>query len=829
MKNVLVLFFIPILSLSVMAQRPQWGGGQGRANGQGRERPELTLKGRVIDANTGNVLEFATVSVFNKRDSSLVSGGLTGFDGTFELKAPIGGLYAEIEFISFKKLLIDPIAFDREVMKKAGNRIVELGDIRLYQQSEMLEEVEVIAEKSETQFALDKRIFNVGKDLANRGGTAEDILDNVPSVSVDIEGNVSLRGSEGVKILVDGRPSGLAGGDNANGLRAIPANMIDKIEVITNPSARYEAEGMAGIINIILKKQRGSGFNGSFDANAGYPEQAGVGANVNYRKGKVNWFANYGLRYRESPGGGKYFQTNEVGSDVFIQDQVRDRNRTGLSNSIRFGIDYFPKNKQTLTGSFLYRRSDEDNFSSLTYNDFLNTTDNLTRTTLRTDDEKEDESNLQYSLNYRREFSSRKHVLNATIQYRDEIETEGSDFNEQVVFTSSGNVPDIIQRSNNEEAQRNWLFQVDFTKPFEGKNHQVELGLRVNMRDIDNDYLVEQLEDGNYMSLAGLSNYFEYDEDVTAAYVIYGRGFGKASIQAGLRSEYSHVITSLHQTNEINDRDYFGFFPSLHLSYELPSDNAIQISYSRRIRRPRFWHLNPFFTFSDSRNTFSGNPNLDPEYTDSYELGNIKYWEKGTISGAFFYRYSTDVIERILEFNPDGTTNRIPQNLSKRKDYGLELTFQYSGLKWWRLDGNANFFRSQTDGSNIDDSFSADTYTWFGRMTNRFTFWQGSDLQLRFNYRAPRTTTQGRRNGTLSFDIGWSKDVSKSGTLTLSVKDVFNSRKYSGTTIGDGFFRESEFRWRSRSANLSFNYRINQKKKRQRPDRGDFEGGEGEF
>ena len=826
MKKILILIVLLVFELTLFAQHPQRSG-QGRGNWQGAQRPELTLKGKIVDANTGNPLEFATISVFNKEDGSLVSGGLTGLDGTFEIKARIGRLYAEVEFISFEKLLIDPIPFDREAMR-AGNRTIELGDIALSTSTEMLEEVEVRAERSETQFALDKRVFNVGKDLANRGGTAEDILDNVPSVTVDIDGTVSLRGSEGVKILVDGRPSGLAGGDNVNGLRAIPANMIDKVEVITNPSARYEAEGMAGILNIVLKKQKGSGFNGSFDANAGYPEQAGAGANVNYRKGKVNWFANYGLRYRESPGGGNYFQTNEVGSNLFIQDQVSDRNRTGLSNSIRFGIDYFPKNKQTLTGSFLYRRSDEDNFSALTYNDFLNTNDNLIRTTLRTDDEKEDESRLQYSLNYRREFSSRKHVLNATVQYRDEIETEGSDYFEEVTFSTATDVPDIIQRSNNEEGQRNWLFQLDFTKPFKGKNHQMELGLRANLRDVDNDYLVEQLEDGAFMSLAGLSNYFQYDEDVTAAYAIYGKGIGKASIQAGLRSEYSHVITSLLQTNEINDRNYFGFFPSVHISYELPSDNAIQISYSRRIRRPRFWHLNPFFTFSDSRNTFSGNPNLDPEYTDSYEIGNIKYWEKGTISGAFFYRYTTDVIERILEFRPDGTTNRIPQNLSTRKDYGLELTFQYSGLKWWRLDGNANFFRSQTDGNNIDDSFSADSYTWFGRMTNRLTFWN-SDLQLRFNYRAPRNTTQGRRKGYLSFDIGWSKDVSKNGTLTLSVRDLFNSRRYKGTTVGEGFFRESEFWWRSRSTNLSFNYRINQKKKRQRPERGDFEGGEGEF
>ncbi len=823
-KRYLLFILTFLVSSIIYGQRPR--GDQG---GQRGERPQITVKGVIIDQGTGNPLEFATISLISKRDSSLVGGGLTGLDGAFEVMAQIGPLRAEVEYISFEKLVIEDVPFDRDAIR-AGNRVVDMGTIRMSASAELLEEVEIRAEKSETQFSLDKRVFNVGKDLANRGGTAEDILDNVPSVTVDIDGAVSLRGSDGVRILIDGRPSGLAGGDNANGLRSIPANMIEKVEVITNPSARYEAEGMAGILNIVLKKQTGGGFNGSFDLNGGYPATAGVGANINYRKNKVNWFANYGLRYRESPGQGYYNQSQQRGNDLYIQRQISDRNRTGLSNSVRFGIDYFPREKETITGSFRYRNSNEDNLSTLTYNDFLNNTDNRTTTTLRTDDESEDESNLEYSINYNREFSSRKHTLNATLQYRDKKEDELSDFFEEVTFTSGSDIPDVVQRSENAEGEMNLLFQLDFTKPLKGEDHQFELGLRTNLRDIDNDYAVTQLEDGEFMNLAGLSNNFEYDEDVYALYGIYGKNFGKVGMQAGLRAESSHVVTSLLQTNEVNDRNYFGIFPSMHVNFELAETNAIQISYSRRIRRPRFWDLNPFFTFSDSRNTFSGNPNLDPEYTDSYEIGNIKYFESGTISGSFFYRRTTDVIQRILQFNPDGTTNRQPENLAKRDDYGLELTFQYSGLDWWRIDGNANFFRSITNGQNVDDGLQADTYTWFARMTNRFTFWDGADLQLRLNYRAPRNTTQGKRNSVTSIDVGLSKDLSKDITMTFSVRDLLNSRKRRGETIGDGFFREDEFQWRARSVNVAFNYRINQKKKRSRGgERGEFEGGEGEF
>ena len=289
--------------------------------------------------------------------------------------------------------------------------------------------MEIRAEKSEAQFKLDKTVFNVGKDLANRGGTAEEILDNVPSVTVDIEGNVSLRGNEGVRILIDGRPSGLVGAGNTNGLRNIPANLIEQVEVITNPSARYEAEGMAGIINIVLKKNKGGGFNGSFDLSGGYPERTGASANLNYRKGKLNWFANYGMNYRENPGGGFNYARRTIGDDILILDQDRDQNRTGLSNSVRFGLDYFFTDKSQLTGSFLYRKSNEDNTAINTYLDSISVaglSPEFVEKTVRTDSETEDELNQEFSLNYRKEFSSRKHTLDISAQYREKSESENS-------------------------------------------------------------------------------------------------------------------------------------------------------------------------------------------------------------------------------------------------------------------------------------------------------------------------------------------------------------------------------------------------------------------
>ncbi len=828
MKKLFLLLSFALLSqFATQAQRP--GGGPGGAG-----MPSLKLTGKILDKDSNTGLEFATISVYSKRDSSLVTGGLSTAGGAFEVDVKPGPMYAVFEFISYESIQQDVI-IDRDAIR-SGNRKIDMGDIILSINSTQLDEVEIRAEKSEVQFSLDKRIFNVGKDLANRGGSAEDILDNVPSVTVDIEGNVSLRGSEGVRILVDGRPSTLVGGSSGSSLKNIPANMIATVEVITNPSARYEAEGMAGIINIVLKKNTGSGFNGSFDATVGYPEQESLGANINYRKNNLNWFANYSVRNRTSPGGGFTFQERTFGNLVDVLDSERVMNRGGLSNSIRVGADYFFTDKEQLTGALTYRVSDDDNFATIEYDSLSRMVGDLNAqflsNTVRVDDEREDESSLEYNLNYRKQFSSRDHTLNAMIQFEDDTETESSIFTETFTPAGESPIPSLNQRSNNSESNSTWLFQVDFSRPL-GDDHKFELGYRTSLRDITNDYIVEELVNDEFEVLLFngqlFDNNFRYDENIHAVYGTYGNTFGNFSFQAGLRAELSDVTTIETNQNKVNERDYFDLFPSAHLNYQPNESRAFQISYSRRINRPRFFFLNPFFTLSDRINTFGGNPDLDPEYTDSYELGTIRYWENFSLNTSLFYRHTEDNIQRFLSLNENGTTTRRPDNIGTADDYGLDLNLSYSGLKWLRLDANGNFFRALSSGSFEGTNFDVDNFTWFGRMTARISFWD-SDVQLRGNYRGGRETAQGSTNGLGSLDIGWSKDfLDDNLTLTLSVRDLFNSRKRNGIVEFENFFQESEFQWRARSTTLSVNYRINQKKRRGRGGNrggGDFEGGE---
>ena len=722
-----------------------------RSGGQGA-KSATKLTGKILNTETESPLEFATITLFNQKDSSMVTGGITDLEGKFELESKPGEYYAVVEFISFKSQTISNITIT-EVDKAK-----DLGTIKMMSDAAVLNEVEVTAEKSTMQLALDKKVFNVGKDMVNQGGTAVDILDNVPSVTVDVEGNVSLRGSSGVRILVDGRPSGLVGVGGTSGLRNLSANMIEKVEVITNPSSRYEAEGMAGIINIILKKDQKKGLNGSFDLTAGYPDQYGAAINMNYRRKNINFFANYGLRYRSGPGTSTRYNEFYKGDTTYITDQYSDRIRGGWSNSIRLGADYYINPKNIITTSFLYRLGDDDNTSVTRYYNYLNSLDNPTGVRERRDDEIEDESNLEYVLSYKRTFKNKDHKLTADIRFQDNTEEEGSDFVNSYFNPDESPAArfDEIQRSNNKEGERQTIIQVDYVQPI-GTDGRFELGYRSGIRSIKNDYIVEDFIDSvdAWVPLAGLNNNFLYDENIHALYSQYGNKFGQWSFQVGMRAEYTDVTTELIQTNEINPRDYFNVFPSAFLNYELSPGNSFQASYSRRIRRPRFWDLNPFFTFSDDRNFFSGNPDVNPEFTDSYEIGYVKYWDKASLTSSIFYRHTDDVIERIARANPDGTTTTQPENLLTEDNFGFEFTFSLDATKWWKLDGNVNLFRSITDGGNLGPDFEADTYTAFGRMTSKMTLFKDIESQVRVNYRAPRETTQGYLQRLLSCRSGF--------------------------------------------------------------------------
>jgi ferric enterobactin receptor len=780
---------------------------------------KLKVIGKIMDGASNLPLGYASIRLFKTADSSFVAGAITDETGGFVVDIVAGNYYALSEFIGYKPM------YKPAVRLTAANSPLDLGKIQLTGSARNLEEVTVQAEKSTMELSLDKKVFNVGKDLANAGGTAVDILTNVPSVAVDVEGNVSLRGSGNVRILIDGKPSGLVSIKGGAGLQSLQGSMIERVEVITNPSARYEAEGMGGIINIVLKKERKEGFNGSFDIITGYPTNYGAAANVNYRRKNLNFFINYTMSFRNTPGRNYVYQETYRNDSTIIMERDMHSKLRGMNNSARGGIDYYFNPKNVLTGSYTWRTSKGKRFSTLNYKDYLFNTANPTSITNRTQDETETEPNSEYALTYRRTFNRKGQEFTADVRYLDNWENSDQYYRENVYKPdgSPSGIPFLLQRAVNYETEKQLLFQVDYVHPF-GKDGKMEAGLRSSNRDMTNDYSVTQQGDGGWFALPNLTNNFLYEENINAAYAILGSKYNKFTYQAGLRAEWTGVTTELRTTREVNDRKYANLFPSVHITYELAKQNALQLSFSRRVRRPQYNDLSPFATYSDNRNYWSGNPDLNPEFTNVFEAGHIKYLEKGSITSSVYYRHTNGKITSIRRVQDNGNSYTRPENLGTEDAYGAELTGSFVPYQWWKLDGSINLFRAVTDGTDVDQSFKSDTYSWFVRTMSRFTLWKTTDVQFRGNYEAPQKTPQGRRKALATLDLAASRDILKNnGTLTLSVIDVFNSRRFRSITEGANFYTVNNSQGRLRQINLTLNYRLHQAKKKPK------EGIEGEF
>ena len=787
--NLLLTFFLCISSFIQLA-----------AQSQGRG----IIKGRIVESNSLRPLEYATVSLFSKIDSALVEGMMLDTSGCFSLEVNLGVYYIECAFLGYQSETISNIEL------KADQALMDLGFIKLKANAQMLTEVEVRAEKSFIELSLDKSVFNVGKDLASLGGNAADILNSVPSVSVDVEGNISLRGSQGVQILVDGKPSGLVARD---GLRNLSADMIEKVEVITNPSARYNAEGTAGIINIILKKKRKKGLNGTFNNTIGHPEALATAINLNYRKKKLNLFTNLSAsRWRNIGDGAIYREVYYHSDSIDILKSKRDHLFKGRLGSFRIGAEYFINPKNTITTSLFQRHIHRNNEIVLNFQDFGNRLDYELGGSTRTENEKVSGKNQEFALAYKKTFDKEDHHLIADLQIQNSRNITQSTYLETYFITNSSTLPlaDLDQLSNTNEQTYQWNAKLDYQLPLK-KDEKLEAGLQSSYREISYNYLVEALQNEQWEVFEGLDGEYQYMEKIQAAYALYANKIKQVSFQIGTRLEYADISTSTENTAP---RRNLKLFPSAHLTYEFSSKNALQLSYSKRVTRPRLRSLNPLPTFRNSRSRFQGNPDLRPEYTGMYELGYIRNWEKGTISSSLFYRHTEDVIEgvifKVTLSDPHPVTYRRPENLATKDDIGIELNFSFSHQDWLKLNGNAYFYRAIINGEALNPAYNSDTYTTRGKITSRISISKNTNAQLRFNYRAPFERPQGSRKSQafLTFSIS-QKVLRKKGTITLNISDVFNSRISRGTMFTDTFFQEDEFQWSRRTVKLTLYYQLN--------------------
>lgn len=822
-------YFLILLCLAaataLQAQRPQ-----------GQSDQTITLTGTVLDQDTGSPLEYATIVLQKAEDASSITGGITDIDGKFEVTAAPGVYNIRIEYISFK-------TYTLENQRLFQSR--DLGPVRLAINVAELETVEVVGERTTVEVRLDKKIYNIGKDLTNSGATISDALNNVPSVSVDVEGNISLRGNDNVRILINGRPSALAGFGSTDALQQLPADAIERVEVITSPSARYDAEGSAGILNIILKQEKTLGFNGSVNTYVGVPMNTGITANGNLRTDAFNIFGTVGYRYRNAPGNADFDNTYTSGTfDRIIEDRNTDRLNRGLNTNL--GMEYFLNKHSSLTGSYFFRKGNDEDVTENNTQRFIG--EGVDSRTLRKEVQNEDDQSHQWSFNYNNNIDDKGQKLTADLQFSRDQETQNAVIEERTTFPQDNLV--ALEKVLQKEKQKEFLLQADYVLPI--GDTQFEAGFRVDMEETMTDYRLDSLDQasGQFVVNQNLTNVFTYNEDVYAAYSQYGDKFGKFSFLLGLRLEQTRLKGQLESEFDpslieqelgvdvdVNfTKDYLGLFPTVNLIYELSESANVTLGFNRRINRPRGWFINPFPSRSSRTNIFQGNPDLNPAFSWTYDLGYLKRWQKLTLTTSVYYQRETDSFERVQEPTGQTTTDgieiirSIPINLSTNQRYGAEGSLLYNPSRKLRLNGSFNIFLFDTEGSFNGVDYGASNTSWFARFSSKFTLPAAVEWQTNAFYFGPRQNAQTRSEGIFSINMAFSKDVLKgNGTLTLNVDDLLNSRKRRAFTETPFFTSESSFQWRVRTVNLAFVYRFNEQKKRNgRGEDRNFEE-EGEF
>ena len=774
----------------------------------------IYLSGIILDKESNTPLEYATISILKQNDSIVKYGGITDLNGKFNLKINKGKYDIKLEYISFK---------EKNIKNISVNKSEDLGVILMSIDENILDEVELIGEKTEIEIKLDKTVYNIGKDLTLKGSSVSDVLDNLPSIEVDVEGNVSLRGNESVRILINGKPSGLVGISSNEALKQFPSESVEKVEVITSPSARYNAEGTAGIINIVLRRSKLAGLNGSLSLNSGYPKRYGASANVNFRTKKLNFFNNIGYNKRENEGSfinETEYYTDQALNNFLNENGIRESERN--SNYLNTGLEYFISDKTSIVTSYVFRKSDGNTNNTNNVDQNFN---GIIKVSERIENETEKGDTNEFSINLTHQFNSEGHEI--TMDYQKEKSLEYEDG-----LISNSQLKPLLTRylgekAATDEVQKSELFKIDYVLPIK-KDGQFELGFRRSNQHQNIDYLAEnENSNGDFINDTNLSNNLLYNEKVNAFYSQYGNKKNKFSFLLGLRYEESKTTVKQLANNTNNVKNYNDFFPTLNLAYEINENETITFGYNRRIRRARSYFINPFPSKSSATNIFQGNPNIDPTYSNGIDLGYLKRYTKLTLNGSVYYRKSSGEFTFISENTGDfvlvneilvPVLRRTPINLASNERIGLEFNVNFSQSKTWRLRGSFNLFDSKTVGEYNGIVYDSKNLSWSGRLNNYLKLFSSIDWQTSFRYRAPQKTAVSERKASIYTNTAFSKDLFKDKiTLTFKVNDILETGKWRIESFNENYKSYSESNWRGgRSFELNLIYRFNQKKNERR-------------
>lgn len=797
------LLLIVLAGYSTFAQ-------QGKGGGQGMNS-NLTgiVKGKVFDKTDGIPVEYASVAFYRMRDSTLATGGITNEKGEFTIdKIPMGRYYGEVKFIGYSTTSVEPFFVNPK------NLEVSLGNLSLEPASENIETVVITGQKQMLTHNLDKKVFNVEKDINAEGGSALEIMQSIPSVEVDMEGNVSLRGSQNVTILIDGRPS------TYSSIEEIPASIIETVEVITNPSARYDPDGLSGIINIVLKKKREPGYHGMVMLTAGTGDKYNGTLNFNYRQNRVNLFTNVSFRKFRMTGGTLSDRFTTIGSDSSILFQDQDFRRNGQFINLRAGADIFLNTRNTLTFTGGYNSRDF-NVWDLTETNLYTSSNDLNNDYFRRNTGIMDGSGYNLSVNYKLLGKQKGQELTTDAYF---YASDGNNENNILEWDKLDGTNNFKERSESASLSNALVMQTDFVQPI-GNGGRLETGLKAMIRNQDADYIFSKFSIAdNWEDDPLKSNTFVYNEQQYAAYAIYSNTFGdgKFSYQGGLRLEQSFTHAEQKAgAYEPTKRDFLELFPSAHVKWDINDKNSAQVAYSRRVSRPHTRMLNPFVDYTDPLNLSEGNPMLNPEFTNSFEISYYYNLPKTKINATIFQRNTTDIVSRYVEVDNEVATSTF-RNIDKSENLGLEGVVSQTITSWWKVNANANYFKTKLYSDFLDERSSTGD-SWSARATSIWNIGKNIELQVNGNYRSPSISVggsmrfwqsgggQGRIEEMYWFDLGARINIlNRKGTITLRVSDILKTMNYKSETWGPNFTSNIDRHRESRVIFIGFTYRINE-------------------
>ncbi|WP_278021822.1 outer membrane beta-barrel protein [Flavobacterium ginsengisoli] len=756
---------------------------------------QTVISGKVQDNATKEALPYVTVTVQDDASKTLAT-TITDDQGLFSLETAL----SDKTTITFSYTGYQDHTQSIVVSEKQK---IELGTIDLITDAVQLKAVEINGQKSNISLKLDKKVFEVGKDVLSQNGSAHDVLNGVPSVAVDQTGTISLRGNNNVLVLINGRQSGLT---QNNALDQIAADQIERIEVITNPSSRYDAAGSAGIINIILKKNKKSGFSGQVRLVAGSPNDSRLNPSINYKSNKINVFSNFSIRSSDYVG---LYTTNQVTNSTTSPNymhRVQNEDRHDDGKLLYMGADYFINEHQTITAAFLKNATHDNDKTDLRYlydSDLENTTPDSLLTRHGKSLEKRDYSQLEF--NYTRTFKQKTKKWTIDVQYDWWNSDKKWDLSTQRLIPDTMIYPGI--RTSSVGNSKDFLAKTDFIQPIDSLS-TLEFGIKTEIRTVSSNYLAEEQQDNNWVIYQNIDNDLNYDETITGAYTQFSDKINKFSYMLGLRAEFTDISIKDVENAYSDKKDYNKLFPTVNLSYKF-DDSALQLNYSKRIKRPSLYALYPFNEVTDLNAQYIGNPDLNPSYTDAFEMAFLKNWKTFTLNPSVYYQYEKGFIQDYT-YRQDDIFLTTPINIDYEIRSGIELSALYNPLKWFQLNAEMNYYHFKQKGNYMEQNLDYSSQNFTARLSTQIKLPAKFSFQGRYNFRGEKRNAQTINQALQSIDFGLSKLLLKDkATIVFDVTNAFNLRQYKSVTTGTDYVIKDNSIPNAARYRLSFVYRFN--------------------